>query len=62
MGFLNVRGDVITYNKYKDKIPDYKLHGIRQFVSTYKAHVDKFIKVDELKWGEEMEYMIFVRV
>ena len=38
MGFLGVRGEVLTYNKYKDKIEQYKMHGIRQFISLYKAH------------------------
>jgi hypothetical protein len=60
MGFLGVRGEVISYNQYKDKIPGYKMHGLKQLVSLYKAHMNRFIAVDDLKWGEEMEYMIFV--
>lgn len=62
MGFLGVLGDVITYNNYKDKIKKYKQHGLRQFVSNYKAHYKRYIPVNDLKWGEEMEYQIFVRV
>jgi hypothetical protein len=59
MGFLEVRGNVISYEQYKDKIHKYKQHGLSQLVSLYKAHQDRFIALDDLKWGEEMEYMIF---
>jgi hypothetical protein len=62
MGFLGVKGNVISYRVYKDKIEGYKWHGLRQLVSTYKAHQARVIPVEELKWGEEMEYMIFVLV
>lgn len=57
-----MRGNVLSYKVYKDKIEGYKWHGLRQLVSTYKAHYQRFIPVEELKWGEEMEYMIFVLV
>lgn len=62
MGFLGVLGDVITYNNYKEHIPRYKKHGLKQFVSNYKAHCNRKIEVENLKWGEEMEYQIYVRV
>lgn len=28
MGYLKIAGKVMTYNEYKDKIEDYKKHGI----------------------------------
>jgi len=56
MGFLGVKGEVVTYNNYKDKIEQYKMHGIRQFISLYKAHSNRLIPIENLKWGEEMEY------
>jgi hypothetical protein len=56
MGFLNVKGNVLTYNQYKDKIEGYKRHGLLQFVSLYNAHKNKFIPLRDLKWGEEMEF------
>lgn len=59
MGFLLVLGDVMSYNTYKNKIEEYKLHGLKQFASLYKAHAHKKIPLDQLKWGEEMEYMVF---
>ena len=62
MGFLKTKGKVIPFNEYKEKIEKYKMHGLMQFVSIYKAHKDRFIPVNDLKWGEEMEYQIFVWV
>ena len=56
MGFLSVKGGVLTYHDYKNKIEQYKLHGLKQFVSLYKAHKDRLIPLRDLKWGEEMEY------
>lgn len=58
MGFLKVAGGVLTYNQYKDesKIKNYKLHGLSQFAHLYNEHKDKYIPLNDLKWGEEMEY------
>jgi glutamate--cysteine ligase catalytic subunit len=61
MGFLSVQGGVLTYNQYKSKIEQYKKHGLRQFVSIYKAHKSRSIPLKELKWGEEMEYQIYAQ-
>jgi hypothetical protein len=60
MGFLGVKGSVLTYNQYKDKIETYKRHGLKQFASIYRAHKDKKLPLYSLKWGEEMEYMLHV--
>jgi glutamate--cysteine ligase catalytic subunit len=59
MGFLNVKGGVLTYNEYKNKIHTYKQHGLSQFKSLYVAHKDRYIPLKDLKWGEEMEYQIY---
>ena len=56
MGFLNVKGGVLTYNQYKDKVAAYKQHGLNQFKTLYTAHKDRYIPLKDLKWGEEMEY------
>lgn len=61
MGFLDVLGNLLTYNQYKDHIAKYKEHGLKQFVSNYKAHFQKQLPIETLKWGEEMEYQIFVK-
>ena len=58
MGFLNVKGGLLTYNQYKDKMENYKRHGLRQFKSLYNAHKDRYIELADLKWGEEMEYQV----
>ena len=46
MGFLGVKGEVISYNNYKDKIEQYKRNGLEQLISLYKAHMDKKIPVE----------------
>jgi hypothetical protein len=60
MGFLSVQGGVLTYNSYKKKIDKYKEHGLKQFVSIYNAHKERNIPLKDLKWGEEMEYQLYV--
>ena len=60
MGFLNIQGGVLTYNQYKDKIETYKQHGLMQFASVYNAHKERYIPLKDLKWGEEMEYQLYV--
>ena len=60
MGFLNVKGELLTYSNYKDKIEEYKLHGIKQFISLYRAQSKSFIPMESLKWGEEMEYQVYM--
>ena len=59
MGFLNILGEVLTYDQYKEKIEQYKQHGLNQFLSVYNANKAKFIPLKDLKWGEEMEYQIY---
>ena len=59
MGFLQVKGGVLTYNQYKDRIEQYKRHGLLQFCSVYNSHKNKQISLKDLKWGEEMEYQIY---
>lgn len=59
MGYLTVKGKLLTYNQYKDHIAQYKLHGIKQFVTLYNAHKDRFIEKEKLHWGDEVEYAIF---
>lgn len=60
MGFLSVQGGVLTYNQYKSKVDQYKKHGLNQFVSIYNAHKERSIPLRDLKWGEEMEYQLYV--
>ena len=59
MGYLTALGELLTYSEYKNSIPLYKLHGIKQFLSIFNAHKDRFIESDDLHWGEEIEYSVF---
>jgi hypothetical protein len=59
MGYLTVKGKLMTYSEYKDKIENYKIMGLREFQCIYKAHKDRFIEKSNLHWGEEMEYSLF---
>jgi hypothetical protein len=52
----------MSYNQYKHGIPVFKAHALKQLGSIYRAHVGRFIPVEQLKWGEEMEYQVFVLV
>jgi len=62
MGFLEVQGRKMTYDEYKSKemIRKYKLNGLLQFLNIYNAHKNRFIKKEDLHWGEEMEYTVFM--
>jgi hypothetical protein len=59
MGYLTVHGKLLTFNEYKDRISDYKCHGLRQFLKIFEAHKDRNIEKGKLHWGEEMEYSLF---
>lgn len=61
MGFLSTKGSLLTYNEYKHKVEQYKRHGLNQFMSIYNAHKTRYIPLDDLKWGEEMEYQIYTK-
>lgn len=43
MGFLSVQGGVLTYNQYKNKVEQYKRHGLKQFISIYDSHKSRHI-------------------
>ena len=59
MGYLTVIGKMLTYSEYKPFIEKYKQHGLNQFLKIYDAHKNKFIEVEDLHWGEEIEYSLF---
>ena len=35
------------------------MHGLKQFASIYNSNFKKYIPLKELKWGEEMEYLVY---
>ena len=59
MGYLTVQGNVLTYNQYKDRKEEYKIHGLKEFLKIYEAHKDQFMAQKDLHWGEEIEYTLF---
>ena len=59
MGYLTIHGHLLTYEEYKDRIANYKLHGLNQFLSIYNSHKDRQIEEADLHWGEEIEYSVF---
>lgn len=59
MGYLTVKGRVMTYFEYKEYIEKYRINGLKQFINIYNAHKDRFIEREHLHWGEEIEYTLF---
>ena len=59
MGFLNIKGKMLTYDQYKHLIEKYKERGILEFIELHTAHKDKHRDRRDLHWGEELEYILF---
>ena len=59
MGFLTVKGTLMTYDEYKAYIGKYKERGLLEFLEIYRAQKDKHRERRDLHWGEEMEYILF---
>ena len=59
MGFLTVNGHLMTYDEYKHLINLYRAHGILQFMRLYNIHKDREIALENLHWGEEIEYSLY---
>ncbi len=59
MGYLTVKGKLMTYNEYKDLIQKYKQRGILEYLELHAAHKSKHREQRDLHWGEELEYTLF---
>ena len=59
MGFLTVNGNLMTYDEYKHLINLYRAHGIMQFMKLWNVHKDRQIELENLHWGEEIEYKLY---
>lgn len=59
MGYLTVKGKLMTYNEYKHLVEQYKQRGLLEFLEIYAAHKDKHRERRDLHWGEELEYTLF---
>jgi hypothetical protein len=58
MGYLTIKGKLMTYSEYKDLCAKYKERGLLEFLEIYAVHKDKHRERRELHWGEEMEYTL----
>ena len=59
MGFLTINGMLMTYDEYKSKAKYYKALGLRQYMNLHNIYKDTQIDMDNLHWGEEIEYHLF---
>ena len=59
MGFLDIKGKMMTYSEYKQFIDAYKQKGLQEFLEIYKAHKADYRDRKDLHWGEELEYTLF---
>jgi hypothetical protein len=59
MGFLNIKGVMLTYEQYKHLITKYKEKGILEFIEIYNEHKGRHKERRDLRWGEELEYILF---
>ena len=58
MGLLKVAGRPLTWLASLAHLKHVRLHGVLQFLKNYeRVHG---IKRDQLKWGDELEYGIFL--
>jgi hypothetical protein len=59
MGYLTIEGKLLTYSEYKDQCEQYKIHGLLEFLKIFESHKDQYRALNELHWGEEMEYTLY---
>lgn len=59
MGFLTVKGKLMTYDEYKHLIEKYKERGLLEFLEIFYSQKDKHRERRDLHWGEEFEYTLF---
>jgi hypothetical protein len=59
MGFLTVKGKLMTFSEYEHLLEAYKERGLLEFLEIYQAHKGKHRERRDLHWGEEMEYTLF---
>jgi hypothetical protein len=58
MGFLAVDSDSLTWDEAKKYQFQIKYYGILQAIKLYETFKDIHKEMDELKWGDEMEYSV----
>jgi hypothetical protein len=58
MGFLEVASVSLTWDEAKKYQHQIKYYGILQAIKLYETFKDIHIEMDELKWGDEMEYSV----
>jgi len=58
MGFLECKSESLTWEESKKVQDEIKSYGILQAILLYETFKGLQKKMDELKWGEEIEYHV----
>lgn len=58
MGFLTIKSNTLPYDEAKEMQDQIKYYGVLQAIKLYDTFKDIHIQIDDLKWGEEIEYNV----
>lgn len=58
MGFLTVKSKALSWEESKEVQEQVKLYGVLQAINLWNKYKDLNKKMDDLKWGEEVEYSV----
>jgi glutamate--cysteine ligase catalytic subunit len=58
MGFLTVKSKALSWEESKEVQDQVKLYGVLQAINLWNKYKDLNKKMDDLKWGEEVEYNV----
>jgi glutamate--cysteine ligase catalytic subunit len=58
MGFLSIKSNTLTWDESKQEQNQIKYYGVLQAIKLYETFKDIHKKMDDLKWGEEIEYNV----
>jgi len=59
MGFLTVKSDTYSWSESTPLQDLIKRHGIQQLIKLWKTYSPLQKRLQDLKWGEEIEYHVF---
>ena len=54
MGYLTVKGKMLTYSEYKSEIEKYKWRGLLEFLEIYRGQKDKHRGRKDLHWVKNL--------
>ena len=58
MGFLKIKSSALTWDEATEVQDQIKYYGILQAIKLFETYKDIHKKLDDLKWGEEIEYNV----